>query len=123
MSNKLAIIKTGGKQYKVSEGDKLKIEKLSEKEGSVVSFSDVLLYADEKVVEVGTPVLKNIKVEGKILEQGKGDKVIIYKYKRRKRSSKKKGHRQPYTLIEIVKLGKSVKSTSSVKHSGVKKES
>ena len=117
MSNKLAIIKTGGKQYKVSEGDKLKIE------GSVVSFSDVLLYADEKVVEVGTPVLKNIKVEGKILEQGKGDKVIIYKYKRRKRSSKKKGHRQPYTLIEIVKLGKSVKSTSSVKHSGVKKES
>ena len=109
MSDKFAVIKTGGKQYKVSEGDKVKIEKLSKKEGSVFNFDQVLLYADDGGVDVGTPILKSVKVSGKVLEQGKAQKVIIFKYKKRKRYSKKKGHRQPYTLVEIT----SIKKTSS----------
>ena len=110
MSNKLAIIKTGGKQYKISEGDKLKIEKLPKKEGVDVSFSEVLLYADDKVVDVGTPILKDVKVTAKVLGQGKASKVIIFKYKKRKRYSKKKGHRQPFTEIEITKISKTASS-------------
>src|SRR3990167_11169998 len=106
MSNKLAIIKTGGKQYKVSEGDKIKIEKLPQKDGSAVSFSEVLLYSDEKGVTICAPVIKDVKVAGKILEQGKADKVIIYKHKKRKRYTKKKGHRQQYTQVEITSINK-----------------
>ena len=106
MSNKLVVIKTGGKQYKVSEGDKIKIEKLPQKDGSAVSFSEVLLYSDEKGVTIGAPVIKDVKVAGKILEQGKADKVIIYKHKKRKRYTKKKGHRQQYTQVEITSINK-----------------
>ena len=106
MSNKLVVIKTGGKQYKVSEGDKIKIEKLPQKDGSAVSFSEVLLYSDEKGVTIGAPVIKDVRVAGKILEQGKADKVIIYKHKKRKRYTKKKGHRQQYTQVEITSINK-----------------
>lgn len=106
MSDKFAVIKTGGKQYKVSEGDRVKIEKLSKKEGSVFNFDQVLLYVDGRGVDVGTPILKSVKVSGKILEQGKAPKVIVYKYKKRKRYSKKKGHRQPYTEVEITLIEK-----------------
>jgi len=109
MPNKFAVIKTGGKQYKVGEGDKLKIEKLPKKEGSVLNFSQVLLYTDSKSVDVGMPILKNVKVSGKILEQGKAPKVIVYKYKKRKRYSKKKGHRQPYSEVEITSIKKTQK--------------
>ena len=106
MSNKLVVIKTGGKKYKVSEGDKIKIEKLPQKDGSAVSFSEVLLYSDEKGVTIGAPVIKDVRVAGKILEQGKADKVIIYKHKKRKRYTKKKGHRQQYTQVEITSINK-----------------
>ena len=99
-----AVIRTGGKQYKVQKGDTLKVEKLDSKEGSSVNFSDVLLYTDGKIVEVGIPIVSGVKVTGKILEHGKGDKVIIYKYKRRKRYAKKKGHRQPHTKVEIIDI-------------------
>jgi len=99
-----AVIRTGGKQYKVQKGDTLKVEKLDSKEGSSVNFSDVLLYTDGKIVEVGVPIVSGVKVTGKILEHGKGDKVIIYKYKRRKRYAKKKGHRQPHTKVEITDI-------------------
>ena len=96
----IAIIKTGGKQYLVQPGDKLKIEKLDETEGATVSFNEVLLIEKHAKVEVGTPFLK-AEVTAKVLSHGKGDKVVIFKYKPKKRESRKIGHRQPYTEIEI----------------------
>ncbi len=97
----LAIIKTGGKQYLVKKGDKIKIEKLEEKEGSEINFTDVLLLKKDKEVEIGKPIIKDAKVVAKVLKQGKGDKVIVFKYKAKKRYKKKAGHRQPYTEVEI----------------------
>jgi len=97
----IAIIKTGGKQYLVQPGDKIKVEKLDKKEGEEFSFLDVLLIEKGKKVEIGTPLLKDATVEAKVLSHGKGDKVIVYKYKSKKRESRKIGHRQPYTEVEI----------------------
>ncbi|MCX6719606.1 MAG: 50S ribosomal protein L21 [Candidatus Staskawiczbacteria bacterium] len=97
----IAIIKTGGKQYLVQPGDKIKVEKLEEKEGAQIKFSDVLLVEKDKKVEIGTPLVK-AEVSAKVLSHGKGDKVIILKYKAKKRESRKIGHRQPYTEIEII---------------------
>lgn len=97
----LAIIKTGGKQYIVKPGDKFKVEKLDEKEGAEISFSEVLLVEKNKKIEIGTPKVKGAKVEAKILSQGRGDKIIVFKYKPKKRYSRKLGHRQPYTEVEI----------------------
>jgi len=97
----LAVIKTGGKQYLVKPGDKLKVEKLEAKEGSEISFSDVLLVEKNKKIEIGTPKVKDGKVQAKILKHGKGEKIIVFKYKPKKRYSRKIGHRQPYTEIEI----------------------
>lgn len=97
----LAVIKTGGKQYLVQPGDKIKIEKLENKEGESIVFSEVLLVQKDKKIEIGKPVVKNAEVSAKVLSQGKADKVVVYKYKSKKRYSKKIGHRQPYTEIEI----------------------
>jgi len=97
----LAVIKTGGKQYLVKKGDKIKIEKLEGKEGSEINFTDVLLLEKDKKVEIGKPIIKDAKVVAKILEQGRGKKIIIFKYKAKKRYKKKAGHRQPFTEIEI----------------------
>ena len=99
----LAVIKTGGKQYLVSPGDKIKIEKIDKKEGDIVSFNEVLLVQKGKKLEIGNPLVKS-KVTGKILEQGKGKKLIAFKYTSSKRKSVKKGHRQQYTLVEINKI-------------------
>lgn len=99
----LAVIKTGGKQYIVKPGDKIKIEKLDHKEGQIFSFTDVLLVEKNRHVEVGAPLLKAV-VEAKVLSHGKRDKVIIYKYKPKKREATKTGHRQPYTEIEILSI-------------------
>lgn len=99
--NMLAIIKTGGKQYIVKPGDKLKIEKLDKKEGADISFSDVLLVEKNKKVEIGKPKVKEAKVEAKVLKHGKAEKVIVFKYKPKTRYARKIGHRQPYTEIEI----------------------
>jgi len=96
----LAIIKTGGKQYIVKPGDKLRIEKLEKNVGEEISFSDVLLVEDDKKVEIGTPLVKK-QVSAKVLRQGKEDKVIVATYKPKKRESKRVGHRQPFTEIEI----------------------
>ncbi|MEX2145222.1 MAG: 50S ribosomal protein L21 [Candidatus Spechtbacterales bacterium] len=104
--SKFAVIKTGGKQYKIKEGSKLKVEKLPSAKGKEIQFSEVLLYADGKSADFGMPVLKSVKVSGKVLEEDKGKKVLIYKYKKRKRYSKKKGHRQPYTEVEIIAIKK-----------------
>jgi large subunit ribosomal protein L21 len=97
----LAVIKTGGKQYLVQPGDKIKIEKLDQKEGEEIVFSDVLLVEKDKKVEIGTPLVKNAEVLAKVLSQEKADKVVIFEYKAKKRYSRKIGHRQPYTEIEI----------------------
>lgn len=99
-----AIIRTGGKQYKVSKGDKIKIEKLEAKVEDKVTFDDVLLVAEKGKTKIGTPKVKGVKVEAKVLEQGKGKKVIIFKYKAKKRYKKKQGHRQYYTEIEIINI-------------------
>ena len=99
-----AVIETGGKQYKVSPGQKIKIEKLDASEGGQVVFNKVLLKSDGAEVEIGTPHLSGAAVEAKVLEQGRGDKVIVFKYHSKTRYKKKKGHRQPYTKIEITKI-------------------
>ena len=97
----IAIIKTGGKQYLVKPGDKLKIEKLLKEVGEEFSFTDVLLTEKGNKVEIGAPMVKDARVEAKVLSHGKGDKIIVFKYKPKKRESRKIGHRQPYTEIEI----------------------
>jgi large subunit ribosomal protein L21 len=102
----LAVIKTGGKQYKVEKGTKLKIEKIKGEVGDNVNFDQVLLVSDDKgtKLELGTPVLKDKKVEAKILEQGRAKKVTTIKYKRKTRYRLKQGHRQPFTQIEVTKI-------------------
>ncbi len=100
----LAVIKTGGKQYLVSPGQKIKIEKIAKKEGSEISFPQVLLLEKGKKIEIGTPLIKGVKVIGKIVRHDKAKKVIIFKYKAKKRYKVKKGHRQPFTEIEILKI-------------------
>ena len=97
----LAVIKTGGKQYLIKPGDKLKIEKIDKEPGKEIIFDEVLLLEKNKKVEIGTPFIKGVKVQAQVLEQDKYKKVIIFKYKPKKRYKKKTGHRQPYTLIEI----------------------
>lgn len=99
-----AVIKTGGKQYVVKPGDKVKIEKLENKEGEEITLSEVLLLEDNGKVQVGTPTVKGAEVSAKVLAQGKNDKVIVFKYKSKKRYARKIGHRQPFTQIEILEL-------------------
>jgi large subunit ribosomal protein L21 len=100
----LAIIKTGGKQYKVKVGDKVKIEKLEDAIGSTIVFPEVLFVGDEKEIKVGTPFLADTKVEGKILRTEQGDKVTGIKFKAKKRYKVKFGHRQIFTEVEITKI-------------------
>ncbi len=97
-----AIIKTGGKQYKVAEGDVLRVEKLESKDGNVV-FDNVLLVVNGEV-KLGQPVVFGAKVSAKVLEEGKGEKKMVFKFKSKTRQHKKKGHRQPYTKIQITKI-------------------
>ncbi len=96
-----AIIESCGKQYKVSEGDVVFFEKLDAEEGKKVTFDNVILVSDGKDVKVGTPYVKGCKVEGTVVAQGKGPKIIIYKYKAKKNYRRTQGHRQPYTKVEI----------------------
>ena len=95
-----AIIETGGKQYTVEAGDKLRVEKLDAKEGDVVTFDKVVFVSGDEP-KVGTPYVEGAKVEAKVLAQAKAKKVIVSKYKSKKNERKKNGHRQPYTLVEI----------------------
>lgn len=97
-----AIIKTGGKQYKVHEGDVLSIEKIEHKNNEVV-FNEVLLVANGKVA-IGTPLVPGVTVTAKVLEDGKGEKKMVFRYKSKTRQHKKKGHRQPFTKVQITKI-------------------
>ncbi|MBQ0018257.1 MAG: 50S ribosomal protein L21 [Clostridiales bacterium] len=99
-----AIIQTGGKQYRVQENDELRVEKIDAQVGDTVVFDEVLTVGGDKLI-VGTPLVKGYAVTAEVLEQGKADKVIIYKYKAKKDYRRKNGHRQPYTLVKITGIG------------------
>ena len=99
-----AIIKTGGKQYTVAEGDSVFVEKLDAAEGKEVTFDEVVLTSDGKDVKVGTPLVKGAKVVAKVEKQGKEKKVVTFKYKPKKHSHSKYGHRQPYTKVTVEKI-------------------
>ncbi|MBR5517065.1 MAG: 50S ribosomal protein L21 [Firmicutes bacterium] len=104
-----AVIETGGKQYRVQEGDVITVEKLNVEAGETVVFDKVLLMSDGKEVKVGAPYLTEA-VTGSVVENGKGKKVIIFKYKAKKDYRKKQGHRQPYTMVKIESLTGEVKA-------------
>ena len=99
-----AVIVSGGKQYRVSEGDTIYVEKIDAQPDSAVSF-DALLLGDGETVTVGAPVVEGVKVTGKVVNQVKGEKIIIYKYKSKKNYHRKAGHRQNYTKVEITAIG------------------
>ena len=99
-----AVIKTGGKQYKVKASEILKIEKLDKKPPSKIEFNEVLAYGDDKTVEVGSPLVRGAKVEAELLKKSKYKTILIFKKRRRKNSRRKNGHRQRYSLIKINKI-------------------
>ena len=99
-----AIIKTGGKQYMVNEGDVISIEKLEIAAGEKVLFDEVLAVSKDGDLKIGAPVVSGVNVEATVLEQGRGKKIIVFKYKPKKDYRKKQGHRQPFTKIKIDKI-------------------
>jgi large subunit ribosomal protein L21 len=99
--NMYAVIRTGGKQYRVSTGEKLKIEKLPSDVGKELVLDEVLLVGEGQAIKVGTPVVKGASVKAKIVSHGLGEKVMTFKMRRRKNSKRHRGHRQGYTEIEI----------------------
>jgi large subunit ribosomal protein L21 len=100
----LAVIKTGGKQYLVKPGLQIRVEKLNKEQDQEITFDQVLLLEKNKKLQIGSPLVKGAKVKAKILEHGKGKKIIVFKYKAKKRYKVKKGHRQPYTKVEIKQI-------------------
>lgn len=96
-----AVIETGGKQYRVQNGDRICVEKLNIEDGGAVVFDKVLVCGEGADIKVGTPYLEGVTVDGEVVESGKSKKVVIFKYKAKKDYRKKQGHRQPYTLVEI----------------------
>lgn len=99
-----AVIQTGGKQYRVAEGETLRVEKLPASPGDKLSFSPLLFADDGGNVQIGKPNVTGIKVEAEVMEQGRGEKIVIFKYKRRKSYRRKTGHRQPFTALKIVSI-------------------
>ena len=100
-----AVIKTGGKQYKVKSGEILKIEKLPDtKANSKIEFNEILAYGDNKIVEVGAPIVQGAKVEASVIKNSKNRTVLIFKKRRRQNSRRKNGHRQKYSMIRISKI-------------------
>lgn len=98
-----AIIATGGKQYRVSQGDVIYVEKLDAAQDATVNF-DVLLVEQDGNVKIGTPSVEGAKVEGKVVAHGRGEKITVFKYKAKKNYRRKQGHRQPYTKVEITSI-------------------
>ena len=99
-----AVIQTGGKQYRVQQGDVIFVEKINAQADEAVTFDEVLLVGNDGETKIGTPVVEGAKVEGKVLAQVKAKKVVVYKYKAKKNERKKQGHRQPYTKVEITAI-------------------
>lgn len=100
-----AVVKTGGKQYRVQEGEILRVEKIPGEVGTDVTLDQVLLFSDGETLRVGRPLLDDVSVSGRIVEQDRAKKILVFKYKRRKRFRRKQGHRQPYTAIRIDRIG------------------
>ena len=117
-----AIIETGGKQYRVQEGDVITVEKLDVNAGDKVELDKVLVLSDDNGLKVGTPYVEGAKVIAEAVENGKGKKVIIFKYKAKKDYRKKQGHRQPYTMIEIKSLGRKTAAKAAPKKEEAKEE-
>ena len=99
-----AIIETGGKQYKVNEGDIIFVEKLGVAEGETVEFTNVKALSKNGALTVGTPNVDGAKVTATVVKEGKGKKIVVFKYKAKKNEKKKLGHRQPYTKVQITKI-------------------
>lgn len=99
-----AVIQTGGKQYKVAEGDIIFIEKLNAEEGSEVAFEDVLAVSGDSGFKAGAPFVSGAKVTGTVVKNGRGKKIYVMTYKSKKNEKRKKGHRQPYTKVQINKI-------------------
>ena len=100
-----AVIQSGGKQYKVKSGEILKIERLPDsKENSKIEFKDILAYGDNKIIEIGTPIIQGAKVEANLLKNSKNRTVLVFKKRRRQNSRRKNGHRQQYSMIRINKI-------------------
>jgi large subunit ribosomal protein L21 len=99
-----AVIETGGKQYLVAPGDKLQVEKFSAEAGQTIKFDKVLMSSDGKGFELGKPYISGKSVEAKVLKQGRGDKVRVFKYKAKSKYRRTQGHRQHFTEVEIVKI-------------------
>tara|TARA_B100000886_G_scaffold124097_1_gene83590 strand:- start:2972 stop:3361 length:390 start_codon:yes stop_codon:yes gene_type:complete len=117
-----AVINTGGKQYKVSTNDKLRIEKLSDQVGKAVEFNQVLLINDNQNMELGSPLIDGAKVEAKIVKQTKNKTILIFKKRRRHNSRRKNGHRQKVSVVQITKIfGKGGKLLSEVNKTEIKK--
>jgi len=117
-----AVINTGGKQYKVSANDKLRIEKLSEQEGKSIEFKQVLMINNNQDVELGSPIIDGAKVEGKIIKQTKNKTILVFKKRRRQNSRRKNGRRQKMSVIQITKIfGKGGKLLSEAKKTEEKK--
>lgn len=112
-----AVIKTGGKQYKVSANDTIRIEKLDDKAGKKFEFKEVLLTTDNTTTEIGSPIIDGAYVEAELLKQARNDKVIIFKKRRRQNSRRKRGHRQHVSIVKILKIyGKSGKLLAEAKN-------
>lgn len=101
---KFAVVETGGKQYRVSAGHKIKVEKLNEEEGGSFVFDKVLLVSDDGKTTVGTPYVDGAKVNAKVISQGREKKKLVFKFHSKTRYRKKKGHRQPFTEVEIISV-------------------
>jgi len=101
-----AVIQTGGKQYKVSPGDEIKVEKIDAQPGDLITIDKVLMVSDEGKLNIGRPYLEDVIVKARILKHGKSKKIIVFKFKRRKNYKRKKGHRQLYSLIKIEEIEK-----------------
>ena len=99
-----AVIQTGGKQYRVQQGDVIFVEKINAQADEAVTFDEVLLVGNDGETKIGTPVVAGAKVEGKVMAQVKSKKIVVYKYKAKKNERKKQGHRQPYTKVEITAI-------------------
>jgi large subunit ribosomal protein L21 len=110
-----AVVNSGGKQYKVQQGQILRVEKIPGDVGNPVTFDRVLMFSDGENVSIGQPVLEDIAVEGHIVEQGKAKKIIVFKYKRRKRYRRKKGHRQDFTAVLIDGIKAKAQKSSETK--------
>ena len=118
-----AVIKTGGKQYKVSANDTIRIEKLDDKAGKTFEFKEVLLTTDNTTTEIGSPMIDGAYVEAELLKQARNDKVIIFKKRRRQNSRRKRGHRQHVSIVKILKIyGKSGKLLAEAKNTTVEKK-